>query len=102
MADLSTLYRAARYHEPLKQQLGPVESVIFEVMQGPANAPLAWGAILAAVGALLFVGIARLSSPRRSRWSASPRAPRWSSTGSGRASPRWCSRGSPTAGTASR
>lgn len=63
MADLKTLYRAARFHEPLKEELGPVQSTIFEVLQGPTNAPLAWGAILAAIGALFFVGITRLSVP---------------------------------------
>ena len=63
MADLKTIYRAARFHEPLREQLSPAQNVFFEVCQGPASAPLAWGAILAAVGALLFVGIVRLSVP---------------------------------------
>ncbi len=63
MADLKTIYRAARYNEPLREELSPVQNAFFEVCQGPANAPLAWGAILAAVGALLFVGIVRLSVP---------------------------------------
>ena len=63
MADLKSIYRAARYREPLREQLNPAQNLFFEVCQGPANAPLAWGAILAAVGALLFVGIVRLSVP---------------------------------------
>lgn len=63
MADLKTIYRAARYNEPLREELNPVQNLFFEVCQGPANAPFAWGAILAAVGALLFVGIVRLSVP---------------------------------------
>ena len=63
MADLSSIYRAARYRQPLREQLNPLQSLFFEVCQGPSNAPLAWGAILAAIGALLFVGIVRLSVP---------------------------------------
>ncbi|MBI5549019.1 MAG: hypothetical protein HY901_34480, partial [Deltaproteobacteria bacterium] len=63
MTDLKTLYRAARFHEPLKEELGPVQSLLFEVFQGPSNAPLAWGALLAAVGVLFFVGITRMSVP---------------------------------------
>ena len=63
MADLKTIYRAARFHEPLREQLNPAQNMFFEVCQGPAAAPMAWGAILAAVGALLFVGIVRLSVP---------------------------------------
>jgi hypothetical protein len=63
MMDLKTIIRAARHHEPLKEELGPVQNIVFEMAQGPANAPMAWGAIAAAVVALVFVGITRLSVP---------------------------------------
>ncbi|HEY3451211.1 MAG TPA: PEGA domain-containing protein [Myxococcales bacterium] len=72
MADLKTIYRAARYNEPLRDELNPVQSAFFEVCQGPANAPLAWGAILAAIGALFFVGIVRLSVPSSIKVVADP------------------------------
>lgn len=65
MADLKTIYRAARYNEPLRERLNPLQSVFFDVCQGPANAPLAWGAMLAAVGMLLFVAIVQLSVPSK-------------------------------------
>ena len=72
MADLKTVYRAARYHEPLRDELGPVQNLLFEMFQGPANAPLAWGAMLAAVGVLLFVGIVQLSVPSSIKVLANP------------------------------
>ncbi|MGC4117151.1 MAG: PEGA domain-containing protein [Myxococcales bacterium] len=72
MADLRTIYRAARYNEPLLEELGPFQNLFFEVCQGPANAPLAWAAVLAAVGALLFVGIVQLSVPSSIKVVADP------------------------------
>jgi hypothetical protein len=72
MVPLSTVIRAARHHEPLKQQLGLVDGLVFEMAQGPANAPLAWGVLAAAVASLMFVGVTRLSVPSTIRVVSEP------------------------------
>jgi len=63
MVPLSTVIRAARHRQPLQQRLGPIDGLVFEMAQGPANAPLAWGMLAGLVLSLMFVGIVRLSVP---------------------------------------
>jgi len=72
MVPLSTVIRAARHNQPLKQQLGPIDGLVFEMAQGPANAPMAWGILAGLVLALMFVGIVRLSVPSTIKVASEP------------------------------
>jgi hypothetical protein len=72
MVPLSTVIRAARHNEPLKQQLGPIDGLVFEMAQGPANAPMAWGMLAGLLLALMFVGGVRLSVPSSIKVASEP------------------------------
>jgi len=69
---LSELYDAAVHKKPLKEELDPVRGVLFEMLQGPTNAPLQWGLIFAAIVIMGFAGVTRLSVPTRIQIVAEP------------------------------
>ncbi|MBI5543448.1 MAG: PEGA domain-containing protein [Deltaproteobacteria bacterium] len=57
------LIRAALYREPLKEDPGPVGRAIFEILQGPAHAPMAWASAVAGIVALVFLAVGKLAVP---------------------------------------
>ena len=67
-----SLIRAALHNEPLSRELGPLENLAFEFLQGPSHSPTAWAGAGVSVIALLFVGIVQLSVPSSIRVDSSP------------------------------